>query len=74
MLEDMKTDILNSLAMNMDTIQLKMKRGEVEKALAIFYPRCRKNHEKNECPLDIVEVCAICANKNQTEKFPSYLL
>jgi hypothetical protein len=47
MLEDMKTNILHSLAMQMGTIQLKRKREEAEKALAIFCPNCKKKHEKN---------------------------
>ena len=38
MLDGMKTDILHSLTMQMDTIQLEMKKEEVEKALDVFCP------------------------------------
>ena len=54
MMDDMKFDILHSLTMQMETIQLKMKKEEVEKAPAIFCPRCRKKHENNEFPLDTI--------------------
>jgi hypothetical protein len=36
MLEDIKTKILHSLPIQMDTIQLKMKREEVERPLEFF--------------------------------------
>jgi hypothetical protein len=36
MLEDFKTNILNSLSSQLDTLQMKKKREEVELALAIF--------------------------------------
>ena len=52
MLEDMNNKILHSLALQMDIMQLKMKREEAEKAMTVFFPRCRKKHEKSECPLD----------------------
>ena len=52
MLEDMKTDILHSLVMPRDIMQLEMEKEEVKKYLAIFCLRCRKSHEKNECPLE----------------------
>ena len=44
MLEDMKTEILNSLALQMNTMQLKMEREDVEKALVVICPKCRKKH------------------------------
>lgn len=68
LLEDMKTNILHSLSMQMETMKLKMKREEAKKALTIFCLRCRKKHDKNECPLGVVEVCGICVDKNPTNK------
>jgi hypothetical protein len=44
MLKDLKAKIIHSLAMKMDTMQLNMKREEVEKSLVIFCPKCRKKH------------------------------
>ena len=70
MIEDMKTEILHSLALQMDTMQLKMKREEVEKAMKVFCPRCRKKYEKNECPPDTMEVCGICYDKYPIAKCP----
>lgn len=70
MLENMKNEILHSLAMQIDTMQLKMKRQEPEKALAFFFPKCRKKHEKNECPLDAIEVYGILSDKHPCDKFP----
>lgn len=43
MFEDMNTNILHSLAMQIDTMQLKMKRDENRKYLVIFYPRVGGN-------------------------------
>lgn len=46
-----------------------MKKEEAEKTLVIFYPRCRMKHDNNECPLDVVDVCGICVDKNPIDKF-----
>lgn len=62
MLDDMKTSILHSL-----TLQLKMKNEEVEKAFIVFCPR-RKEHEKDECPLDTIETYGICVDKYNIDK------
>ena len=70
MLEDMKIDILHSLALQMDIMQLNMKREEVENALDFSYPRCGKKHKKNEFPLDTVKVCGIFTDKHPTDKCP----
>lgn len=70
MLEDMKTDILHSLALQMDIVHLKMKREEVEKDLVVFCHKCRRKHDKNQCPLDVVDVYGTCSNKHPTNKCP----
>ena len=54
----------------MDTMQLKMKREEAKKALAIFYLKCKNKHEKNECPLDTVEFYGIPCDKHPYDKCP----
>lgn len=70
MLEYMKAEILHSLAMQMDTMQLKMKMEEAKKSLIVFFPKCRKNHEKNEWPSNYVEVYGIFTDKHPIDKFP----
>ena len=45
-----------------------MKREEVEKDLEIFFPRCRKKHENNDCPLVTIEICGICVDKHDIDK------
>ena len=67
MLEDMKTKILHSLVMQMDTMQLNMKREEDKNTLVVFYPKCRKKHEKNEFPMDALEICGIDSDKHPTD-------
>jgi hypothetical protein len=38
LLEDMKTDILHSLAMQMDTLQIKKKHEEAQKGTSYIFP------------------------------------
>ena len=42
MLEDFKSEIFHTLSIQMDTIQIKRKREEAERALVVFYPRCTR--------------------------------
>jgi hypothetical protein len=39
LIEDMKTNIFHSLAMEMDTLKINKKHEEEEKALAIYFPK-----------------------------------
>jgi hypothetical protein len=55
----------------LDVLQAKQKQAEEEQTLAIFFHRCRRKHGLREFPLDLVQVCAICAKDHATEKFPS---
>ena len=55
----------------MDTLHIKQKQPEVEKALSIFYPKCRDKLPKRECPLNSVQVCLICELDHPTDKCPS---
>lgn len=71
LLENFKTNILGTLTTQLDTTQAKQKQAETEKNFAIFYPRCRKKNSHKECPLDTVQVCAICTKDHSTESCPS---
>jgi len=71
MLEDFKSEMLQNLAMQMDTLHIKRKQEEAERALAIFCPRCTRRHPWNECPLNSIEVCLVCEEDNSTDKCPS---
>jgi hypothetical protein len=53
MLEDFKIDILSSLRSQLDTLQMKKKREEIEQALATFCPRCRTEHPRRRMSLGL---------------------
>jgi len=67
LLENFKANILGTLTTQLDIMQAKQKQAEVEWNLVIFYPRCRKKHSHNECPLDAVQVCSICTKDHSIE-------
>jgi hypothetical protein len=69
LLEDLRTDILNTLTSQMDLLQEKQKQIESEKSMAVFCPRCRKKHSQHECPLNTI--CAICEQNHETSECPS---
>jgi len=71
MLENFKSETLQTLAMQMDTLHIKRKQEEVERALAIFFPRYTSRHPRNECPLNSIEVCSVCEENHSTDKCPS---
>lgn len=71
MLEDFKSEMLQALAMQMNTLHIKRKQEEAEKALAIFCPRCTMRHPRNECPLNSIEVCLFCEEDHSIDKCPS---
>lgn len=48
MLEYFKSEILQTLALQMDTMHIKRKQEEAERSLAIFFPRCTRRHPRNE--------------------------
>lgn len=43
----------------------------MEKALAVFYSKCRKKHLLGECPVSSIEVCQICEVDLSNDKCPS---
>ena len=73
MLEDFKSEMLHTLSLQMDTMQIKRKKEEVERALAIFFPRFTRRHPINECPLNVIKVFSVCEEIHSTDKFPSLL-
>lgn len=71
MLEDFKSEMPQTLALQMDTMHIKRKQEETERALAIFCPRCTRRHPRNECPLNSIEICLLCEENHSTDKCPS---
>jgi hypothetical protein len=71
MLDNFKTDILSSLSSQLDTFQAKKKKEEADLALAVFCPKSRKKYPLRECPLDIIKICGICEQNNDTKNCPS---
>lgn len=70
MLEDFKSQMLQTLALQMDTMQIKRKKEEAERELAIFSRRCTRRHPRNECPLNLIEICSNCEENHSIDKFP----
>lgn len=71
LLEHFKTDVLNTINDQLDTMKIKQKQ-EVEKAaMALFCSKCRRKHAERECPLNTIKVCGICTLEHPTENFPS---
>jgi hypothetical protein len=52
-------------------MKIKKKQEEETLPLAIFCPRCHKKHPHHECPLDNIEICAICEHDHDTKDCPS---
>ena len=70
-LEDFKSEMLQTLALQLDTMNIRRKQEEVERALAIFCPRCTRRHPRDECPLNSIEIGLVCEENHSTEKCPS---
>ena len=75
MLDEFKTDILGSLSEQLDTFKIQNRQKTEAGALAIFCPKCRKEHALRECPLNakVVETCMICSESHETKDCPSIL-
>jgi hypothetical protein len=71
LLEKFKTDILNTISSQLDTIKIKRKQEEENATLAIFCPRCRKRHPEKECPINVIEICGLCTEYHPTSECPS---
>ena len=70
MLEDFKSD-MHTLALKMDTMQVRRNQEEAERALAIFCHQCTRKHPRNKCPLNVIEACLVCEENHANEKCPS---
>lgn len=73
MLEDFKSDMMHAFSLKMDTMLVKRKQEEAERALNIFCPRYTREHPRNECPLNFIEVCLVYEENHATDKCPSLL-
>ena len=71
MLEDFKSEMLQTLSLQMDTMHIKRKQEEVDKALAIFCPKCTKRHPRNEYLLNSIEIWSVYEENHSKNKFPS---
>lgn len=71
MLEDFKIDMMQTLALQLDTMNIKRKQEEAERALAIFCLRCTKRHPRNECPLNCINNFSFCEENHSTDRCPS---
>lgn len=72
MLKYLNSEMLQNLAMQVDTLHIKRKQEEADRALAIFFPRCTSKHLRNECPLNFVEFCLVCEENHSTNECPSF--
>jgi hypothetical protein len=63
--------MINSFSSQIDTLQIKHKQAQSEKALCTFCLECRKKHPPRECPLNNVQVCLICELDHATDQCPS---
>lgn len=73
MLEYFKSEMMQTLSLKMDTMQIKRKQEKEERALAIFCPRCTRRHPRNECALNLIDIYFVCEENHSTDRFPSLL-
>jgi hypothetical protein len=52
MIENFKIDLLSNLRFQLDTLQTRKKKEEIEQDLAIVLPKCRTKNPWKECLLD----------------------
>ena len=71
LLENFKTDILNTISDHLDTMKIKQKQEAQKVAMAVFCPKCRHKHPDRDFPLNSNEICEIYTLEHPTEKFPS---
>lgn len=71
LLENFKTDLLDTFSLELDTLQFKKKQEDENKILSIFCPKCREKHPLRECPLAAIKICAICRGDRPIEQCPA---
>lgn len=69
-LEDFKSEMLQTLSLQMDTMHIKRKKEEVERTLTISYPRCTRRHPTNEYPLNLIKTCLVYEENHATKRSP----
>ena len=71
MVEDFKSEMLQTLSLQLDTMNIKRKQEEAKRALVIFCPRCTRRHPRDEFPLNCIKICSVCEENHSTDKCPS---
>ena len=71
LLEDFKTDILNTIGNQLDTMKHKKKQEDERATMEISCPRSRQKHMEREFPINSIEGHGICALEHATGKCPS---
>lgn len=64
LLEEFKTDLLNTFGTQIATLKAKKIKEEEDQLMAIFCPKCRKKHALKDCPLENIQVCAFCTENH----------
>lgn len=54
MLDNFKSEMLHTFALQMDTMKIKRNQEEAERELAILWPRYTKRHPRNEFSLNVI--------------------
>ena len=71
MLEDFKSEMLQNVSLQLDTMHIKREEEEAERTSAILCPRCTRRHLRNECPLNSIEIFSFYEENHSTDKFAS---
>jgi len=71
MLEDFKSEMLHTLSLQMDTMQIKRKKEEEERGLVFFFPRCTRRHPRNECPMNLIDIYLVSKENHSIDNCPS---
>ena len=59
LLEDLKTDLLNHMGKQIDTLYSRRKHEEAKKALVLYCPTCRKKHGPEDCPYNRTHIASL---------------
>jgi len=70
LLEEFKTDLLSTLGNQIDTLKAKKKQEDENHIMSIFCPKCRKKHALKDCPLENIQVCALCTEHHDMFNYP----
>ena len=70
LLEDFKTNLMNSLGSQIDTLKSKKKQDEQDQVLSMFCAKCRKKHALKDYPLDNIQICGLSTDNHATDDCP----